>query len=56
MDDNSLIIKMVNKDEKVLIGFNIAITWISFDVDQATMFAHDLLANVKEIEDKRNAH
>jgi len=56
MDTNSLAIKIVNKDERVLIGFSVAVTWISFDIDQATTLAHDLLANVKEIEDKRNAH
>lgn len=56
MDNNNLVIKLVNKDEKVLIGFSVPVAWISFDVDQATTLAHDLLNNVKEIEDKRNDH
>ncbi len=54
--DEQLVIRMVVKDEKVLIGFNVPVTWIAFDAQQATNFAHDLLNNAECIKDKKNAH
>ena len=55
-DEGQLVIQVKEYEQRVVVGFNKSITWLSFDTEQAIEFANCLLKVAQEIKDKRNAH
>lgn len=55
-DEGQLVIQVKDYEQRVVVGFNKAITWLGFDTEQAIDFANCILKVAQEIKDKRHAH